>query len=156
MILRSYQFGLLLSAFVAASAAQAEDKTSVSNPADEFVHQCRQGGNQAFVPKNNGIILFMDCRDSYTHNIFNCASLQKKLVEYEDDIRHLEEELTDPETAANGIDLWNVNFERKTIETEILPNLKIGQEKMERILKYAESFLKKRPPSNPYQCALTN
>lgn len=86
----------------------------------------------------------------------DCASLSRTLGEYDDDIRHLEEELTDPETATNGIDLWNVNFDRKTIETEILPNLKIDREKIERILKHAESFLHTKRPSNPYQCALTN
>ena len=147
---------LLSSVFLYASAAQAEDKTPVPHPAGEFNYQCGQGGSQAFVPQNNGAILYMDCRNGYTRFVINCASLGKTLSEYNDDIFNLEEALKDPESADNGISLWNVEFEREKIVNEILPNLKIDRGKIERILKYAESFLKKTPESNPYQCALTN
>lgn len=148
--------GVTLTLLFSVGSSRAEDLAPVPHSAGELLYQCGQGGHQAFVPQNNGNILYMDCANRSVRWVDTCASLNKALVSYDDDIRFLEEELKRPDSEATGIDLWNVNFDRETIERETLPNLKKDREKMVRILKYAESFLEKKPSSNPYQCALSN
>jgi len=152
----SISIGTTLAVLFSMNAARAEDLAPVPHPTGEFNYQCGQGGHQAFVPADNGTILYMDCRNASTRFILDCASLGNTLGEYNDDILHLEDELKNPESEASGINLWNVTFDRDEIENKILPNLKIDREKIARILKHAESFLHAQPPTNPYRCELTN